>query len=93
MPSSTELAGSLTPPFERPTDARGDLQNTAVDSLTHQVANANALFDKVNRPSEAILDSRVLIATSEAGALKARQLKFEAQEDQGWTERNGGGRQ
>ncbi|KAG0659912.1 hypothetical protein C6P46_004852 [Rhodotorula mucilaginosa] len=58
-------------------DARGDLQNTTVDSLTDQVANANALFDKVDRPSEAILDSRVLIATSEAGALKARQLKID----------------
>ncbi|GAA5879542.1 hypothetical protein JCM3774_000281 [Rhodotorula dairenensis] len=58
-------------------DARGDLQNTTVDSLTDQVTNANALFDKVNRPSEAILDSRVLIATSEAGALKARQLKID----------------
>jgi hypothetical protein len=45
--------------------------------LTDQVANANALFDKVDRPSEAILDSRVLIATSEAGALKARQLKID----------------
>lgn len=58
-------------------DARGDLQNTTVDSLTDQVTNANALFHKVNRPSEAILDSRVLIATSEAGALKARQLKID----------------
>lgn len=49
-----------------------------MDSLTEQVTNANSLFDKVNRPSEAVLDSRLLIATSEAGALKARQLKLDA---------------
>lgn len=68
---------TLHHPLSATKDARGDLQNTTVDSLTDQVTNANALFDKVNRPSEAILDSRVLIATSEAGALKARQLKID----------------
>ncbi|GAA5930943.1 hypothetical protein JCM10213_003951 [Rhodosporidiobolus nylandii] len=59
-------------------DARGDLANTSVDALSAQVAASNALFRKVDAPSEAILDSRVLIATSEAGALKARQLKIDA---------------
>ncbi|BGP41687.1 hypothetical protein JCM10449v2_005678 [Rhodotorula kratochvilovae] len=58
-------------------DARGDLQNTTVDALTAQVSSANTLFDRVENPSEAVLDSRVLIATSEAGALKARQLKID----------------
>lgn len=59
-------------------DLRGDLQNASVDALADQVLNANALFKTVDRPSEAVLDSRVLIATSEAGALKARQLKIDA---------------
>ncbi|GAA5927953.1 hypothetical protein JCM3775_002773 [Rhodotorula graminis] len=59
-------------------DARGDLQNTTVDALTHQVSSANSLFSHVQNPSEAVLDSRVLMATSEAGALKARQLKIDA---------------
>ncbi|GAA6054624.1 hypothetical protein JCM3770_002909 [Rhodotorula araucariae] len=58
-------------------DARGDLQNTTVDALTAQVSSANSLFHRVENPSEAVLDSRVLIATSEAGALKARQLKID----------------
>ncbi|KPV72345.1 uncharacterized protein RHOBADRAFT_8310, partial [Rhodotorula graminis WP1] len=57
---------------------RGDLQNTTVDALTHQVSSANSLFSHVQNPSEAVLDSRVLMATSEAGALKARQLKIDA---------------
>ncbi|GAA5978407.1 hypothetical protein JCM11641_004680 [Rhodosporidiobolus odoratus] len=59
-------------------DARGNLANTTVYDLSAQVAATNALFKKVENPSEAILDSRVLIATSEAGALKARQLKIDA---------------
>ncbi|GAA5916873.1 hypothetical protein JCM6882_007441 [Rhodosporidiobolus microsporus] len=59
-------------------DARGDLANTSVDALSAQVFASNKLFAKVDAPSEAILDSRVLIATSEAGALKARQLKIDA---------------
>ncbi|GAA5856073.1 hypothetical protein JCM8547_002967 [Rhodosporidiobolus lusitaniae] len=59
-------------------DARGNLANTTVDDLSAQVLATNKLFAKVDAPSEAILDSRVLIATSEAGALKARQLKIDA---------------
>ncbi|GAA5822269.1 hypothetical protein JCM11251_006284 [Rhodosporidiobolus azoricus] len=59
-------------------DARGDLANTSVDALSAQVFASNKLFAKVDAPAEAILDSRVLIATSEAGALKARQLKIDA---------------
>ncbi|GAA5889427.1 hypothetical protein JCM8208_007872 [Rhodotorula glutinis] len=59
-------------------DAHGDLQNTTVVSLSEQVSSANNLFLQVENPSEAVLDSRVLIATSEAGALKARQLKIDA---------------
>ncbi|GAA5899950.1 hypothetical protein JCM5296_001924 [Sporobolomyces johnsonii] len=59
-------------------DRRGDLANTTVDDLSHQVTRANQLFSKVQAPAEAVLDSRVLIATSEAGALKARQLKIDA---------------
>ncbi|EGU12119.1 WD-repeat-containing protein [Rhodotorula toruloides ATCC 204091] len=59
-------------------DLRGDLQNASVDALADKVLSANVLFKRVDRPSEAILDSHVLIATSEAGALKARQLKIDA---------------
>lgn len=59
-------------------DARGDLNNTTVHDLSAQVTASNRLFAKVSAPSEAVLDSRVLIATSEAGALKARQLKIDA---------------
>ncbi|GAA6038033.1 hypothetical protein JCM8097_007509 [Rhodosporidiobolus ruineniae] len=58
-------------------DARGDLANTTVDDLSAQVLASNRLFAKVDRPAEAVLDARVLIATSEAGALKARQLKID----------------
>ncbi|GAA6062855.1 hypothetical protein JCM10212_006108 [Sporobolomyces blumeae] len=57
---------------------RGDLANTSVAALKDQVTKANHLFSKVETPAEAVLDSRVLIATSEAGALKARQLKIDA---------------
>lgn len=49
-----------------------------MDELTEQVTSANKLFGRVENPAEAVLDSRVLIATSEAGALKARQLKIDA---------------
>ncbi|BGP09659.1 hypothetical protein JCM10049v2_005532 [Rhodotorula toruloides] len=59
-------------------DLRGDLQNTSVHDLADKVSSANVLFKRVDRPSEAVLDSKVLIATSEAGALKARQLKIDA---------------
>ncbi|BGP33653.1 hypothetical protein JCM10296v2_005457 [Rhodotorula toruloides] len=59
-------------------DLRGDLQNTSVHELADKISSANVLFKRVDRPSEAVLDSKVLIATSEAGALKARQLKIDA---------------
>lgn len=54
------------------------MQNTSVHDLADKVSSANVLFKRVDRPSEAVLDSKVLIATSEAGALKARQLKIDA---------------
>ena len=60
------------------TGYRGDLGNTSIDALDEVVKQANKTFDKVQAPAEAVLDSRVLIATSEAGALKARQLKIDA---------------
>ncbi|GAA6015967.1 hypothetical protein JCM11491_007128 [Sporobolomyces phaffii] len=57
---------------------RTDLTNTTMKSLGDVLKRSNKTFDKVRGPAEAILDSKVLIATSEAGALKARQLKIDA---------------
>lgn len=49
-----------------------------MEALGNVLDRSNKAFDKVQGPAEAVLDSRVLIATSEAGALKARQLKIDA---------------
>ncbi|GAA5915716.1 Smc5-Smc6 complex subunit NSE4 [Sporobolomyces salmoneus] len=57
---------------------RTDLTNTTMEALGDVLDRSNKAFDKVQGPAEAVLDSKVLIATSEAGALKARQLKIDA---------------
>ncbi|GAA5955872.1 hypothetical protein JCM3765_000025 [Sporobolomyces pararoseus] len=57
---------------------RTDLTNTTMEALGEVLDRSNKCFDKVQGPAEAVLDSKVLIATSEAGALKARQLKIDA---------------
>jgi len=49
-----------------------------MEALGKVLDSSNKAFDKVQGPAEAVLDSKVLIATSEAGALKARQLKIDA---------------
>ncbi|SCZ88894.1 BZ3501_MvSof-1269-A2-R1_C65g00368 [Microbotryum saponariae] len=59
-------------------ESRDNINDTTVDSLGKQVERANKLFRNVTAPSEAVLDSRVLMAASDAGALKARQLKLDA---------------
>ncbi|SCV71310.1 BQ2448_2898 [Microbotryum intermedium] len=59
-------------------ESRDNINETTVDSLGKQVERANKLFRNVTAPSEAVLDSRVLMAASDAGALKARQLKLDA---------------
>ncbi|KAI5475174.1 alpha-1,2-mannosyltransferase (Ktr4), glycosyltransferase family 15 protein [Pseudohyphozyma bogoriensis] len=58
--------------------SRKNLIDTTVEDMSAQVEKANRLFKDVKAPSEAILDSRVLMAASDAGALKARQLKLDA---------------
>ncbi|KAK4705967.1 non-structural maintenance of chromosomes element 4, partial [Phenoliferia sp. Uapishka_3] len=45
--------------------------------LSGLVERSNALYKHVTAPSEAILDSRVLMAASDAGAIKARLLKLD----------------
>ncbi|KAL8279175.1 hypothetical protein RQP46_008431 [Phenoliferia psychrophenolica] len=58
--------------------ARSNLLETTVPDLSSLVERGNELYKGVTAPAEAILDSRVLMAASDAGALKARQLKLDA---------------
>ncbi|XP_007533102.2 EP300-interacting inhibitor of differentiation 3 [Erinaceus europaeus] len=53
---------------------REDIVNTASDSLTEALEEANALFDTVSRTREAALDAQFLVLASDLGKEKAKQL-------------------
>ncbi|GAA5942832.1 Smc5-Smc6 complex subunit NSE4 [Sporobolomyces koalae] len=57
---------------------RADLGNTTMEALGQALDRSNACFAQVSGPAEAVLDSKNLITISEAGAIKARQLKIDA---------------
>lgn len=53
---------------------RQDFMNTASDSLSEALQEANALFHEVSRPREAALDAQFLVLVSDLGKEKAQQL-------------------
>lgn len=53
---------------------REDIVNTASDSLTEALEEANVLFDAVSRTREAALDAQFLVLASDLGKEKAKQL-------------------
>lgn len=53
---------------------RDDIVNTASDSLTEALEEANVLFDAVSRTREAALDSQFLVLASDLGKEKAKHL-------------------
>lgn len=53
---------------------REDIVNTASDSLSEALEEANVLFDEVSRTREAALDAQFLVLASELGKEKAKQL-------------------
>lgn len=53
---------------------RDDIVNTANDSLSEALREANALFDEVSRTREAALDAQLLVLVSDLGREKAKQL-------------------
>lgn len=53
---------------------RDDIVNTASDSLTEALEEANVLFDGVSRTREAALDAQFLVLASDLGKEKAKQL-------------------
>ncbi|XP_037369630.1 EP300-interacting inhibitor of differentiation 3 [Talpa occidentalis] len=53
---------------------RDDIVNTASDTLTEALEEANALFDGVSRTREAALDAQFLVLASDLGKEKAKQL-------------------
>uniref|UniRef100_A0ABK0LFN0 Non-structural maintenance of chromosomes element 4 n=1 Tax=Rattus norvegicus TaxID=10116 RepID=A0ABK0LFN0_RAT len=53
---------------------REDIVNTASDSLTEALEEANVLFDGVSRTREAALDAQFLVLASDLGKEKAKQL-------------------
>ena len=53
---------------------RDDIVNTASDSLTEALEEANVLFDAVSRTREAALDAQFLVLASDLGKEKAKQL-------------------
>ncbi|ORY67935.1 Nse4 C-terminal-domain-containing protein [Leucosporidium creatinivorum] len=63
---------------QRAEDERDNINDITPDDISKTIAQANLLFKDVKAPAEAILDSKILVAASGAGALKARQLKLDA---------------
>ncbi|XP_021030746.1 EP300-interacting inhibitor of differentiation 3 [Mus caroli] len=53
---------------------REDIVNTASDSLSEALEEANVLFDGVSRTREAALDAQFLVLASDLGKEKAKQL-------------------
>ncbi|XP_012575823.1 PREDICTED: EP300-interacting inhibitor of differentiation 3 isoform X1 [Condylura cristata] len=53
---------------------RDDIVNTASDTLTEALEEANVLFDGVSRTREAALDAQFLVLASDLGKEKAKQL-------------------
>jgi hypothetical protein len=53
---------------------REDIVNTASNSLTEALEEANVLFDAVSRTREAALDAQFLVLASDLGKEKAKQL-------------------
>nr|XP_045007498.1 EP300-interacting inhibitor of differentiation 3 isoform X2 [Jaculus jaculus] len=53
---------------------REDIVNTASDTLTEALEEANVLFDGVSRTREAALDAQFLVLASDLGKEKAKQL-------------------
>ena len=53
---------------------RDDIVNTASESLTEALEEANVLFDAVSRTREAALDAQFLVLASDLGKEKAKQL-------------------
>lgn len=53
---------------------REDIVNTASDTLSEALEEANALFDEVSRTREAALDAQFLVLASDLGKEKAKQL-------------------
>lgn len=53
---------------------REDIMNTASDSLTEALEEANVLFDGVSGTREAALDAQFLVLASDLGKEKAKQL-------------------
>lgn len=53
---------------------REDIVNTASDSLSEALEEANVLFDEVSRTREAALDAQFLVLASDLGKEKAKQL-------------------
>nr|XP_003929683.1 EP300-interacting inhibitor of differentiation 3 [Saimiri boliviensis boliviensis] len=53
---------------------REDIVNSASDSLTEALEEANVLFDGVSRTREAALDAQFLVMASDLGKEKAKQL-------------------
>ncbi|XP_012410240.1 EP300-interacting inhibitor of differentiation 3 [Trichechus manatus latirostris] len=53
---------------------RDDIVNTASESLTEALEEANVLFDEVSRTREAALDAQFLVLASDLGKEKAKQL-------------------
>ncbi|XP_077024282.1 EP300-interacting inhibitor of differentiation 3 [Tamandua tetradactyla] len=57
---------------------RDDIVNTASESLTEALEEANVLFDGVSRTREAALDAQFLVLASDLGKEKAKQLNSNA---------------
>ncbi|XP_007950589.1 EP300-interacting inhibitor of differentiation 3 [Orycteropus afer afer] len=53
---------------------RDDIVNTANETLTEALEEANVLFDGVSRTREAVLDAQFLVLASDLGKEKAKQL-------------------
>ncbi|XP_023441100.1 EP300-interacting inhibitor of differentiation 3 [Dasypus novemcinctus] len=53
---------------------RDDIVNTASDSLSEALEEANVLFDEVSRTREAALDAQFLVLASDLGKEKVKQL-------------------
>ncbi|KAM0790558.1 hypothetical protein ACM66B_004427 [Microbotryomycetes sp. NB124-2] len=59
-------------------EQQSSINDVSVKDIGETIKQANKLFSKVTTTAEAVLDSHVLLAASGAAALKARNLKIDA---------------
>lgn len=59
------------------TDRKANINDVTADELTKAINDSASVFARVRQPAEATMDSRFLVETSDAAAIKARSFKID----------------